>query len=410
MVGKFEQQSARLSIHFVIRIHYILARMINTMKKTASLSTTIYLPGLNGLRAIAAIAVVLSHTTLGLGEFGLNPNILGTDAQGNAKGLSLANNGVTIFFTLSGFLITYLLLREKELHPLRVRDFYVRRVLRIWPLYYLYLGAAIITVLHFGLPYDGKSLPFYLLLAANIPFIIGNTFPFVAHYWSLGVEEQFYLFFPQLARLSNQKLLRVSVFLIFGLLLLKGVFGVLGKKYGISIPYLAITVTRFHVMLIGVVGAILYYYNNSIFMTIATHKLTQLLSWFCMLLIALNYFRIGFVDAELVSVIALFLIVGQVTKKGLINLENKICDFVGKISYGVYVIHPLLIFLLAKTIGGLPDTFSSYLLVYTMIMAATLVVAYLSYQYYEKPFLRLKAKFTTVKSSNTKSVVQERVI
>ena len=378
--------------------------MINTIKKSAILSKTVYLPGLNGLRAIAAIAVVLSHTTLGLGEFGLNPKILGTDAQGNAKGLSLAGNGVTIFFTLSGFLITYLLLREKELHPLKVKDFYVRRILRIWPLYYLYLIAAIITVLYFGLPFDSKSLPFYVLLAANVPFITGSTFPFVAHYWSLGVEEQFYLFFPQLARLSNKKLLRVSVILIFSLLMLKVAFWMLGRKYGFSVPYLAITVTRFHVMLVGVVGAILYYYRNRTFMTLATHKVTQGLSWFCILLIALNYFHLAFIDAELVSLIALFLIIGQVTKKGLINLENKLCNFVGKISYGVYVIHPLLIFLLGKLMYKLPENKGSYLLVYLLVMAATLILSYLSYQYYEKPFLRLKAKFTTVKSSNTMNV------
>ena len=69
----------------------------------------IYLPGLNGLRAIAAIAVLISHISLGFGEFGLNNKIFGTDIGGNAKGYNLAGFGVTIFFTLSGFLITFLL-------------------------------------------------------------------------------------------------------------------------------------------------------------------------------------------------------------------------------------------------------------------------------------------------------------
>jgi peptidoglycan/LPS O-acetylase OafA/YrhL len=384
---------------------------MNNTIKTAPQSKTVYLPGLNGLRAISAMAVVISHTTPILREYGLNPNILGTDAHGNPKGLLLAGNGVTIFFTLSGFLITYLLLMEKKLHPIKVKDFYVRRILRIWPLYYLYLIAAIIAILHFKLPFESKSIPFYVLLAANVPFISGTALPFLTHYWSLGVEEQFYLFFPQMARLPNRKLLQVSVALITGLLLLKFIFWILEKKYKLSIlPYIAIEDSRFHVMLVGVAGAIMYYYRNSTFMTLATHKLTQGLSWFCILLIALNYFHIGFIDSELVSVIALFLIVGQVTKKGLINLENKLCDFVGKISYSVYVIHPLVIYLLGKAIGKLPDTLGSYLLVYALVIIATLILAYLSYQYYEKPFLRLKTKFTTVKSSNTKIIVRKIVI
>ncbi|HWY12027.1 MAG TPA: acyltransferase family protein, partial [Bacteroidia bacterium] len=72
-------------------------------------SKTIYLPGLNGLRAIAAIAVVISHTTLSLNKFNLDPNIFGSLQNGEPQGLLLAGNGVSIFFVLSGFLITYLL-------------------------------------------------------------------------------------------------------------------------------------------------------------------------------------------------------------------------------------------------------------------------------------------------------------
>src|SRR5690606_24795997 len=90
----------------------------------------IYLPGLNGIRAIAAFAVVISHTNGRLGEFGLS----------KLPYWDLAGFGVTIFFTLSGFLITYLLLKERaKTGTIKVRKFYVRRLLRIWPLYYFYL-------------------------------------------------------------------------------------------------------------------------------------------------------------------------------------------------------------------------------------------------------------------------------
>lgn len=366
----------------------------------------IYLPGLNGLRAIAALAVVISHITLGLDSFGLDSKIFGTDLEGKAKGLDLAGNGVTIFFTLSGFLITYLLLKEKETGRVKIKDFYIRRILRIWPLYYLYFLVGVITAISFGIGIEKSSIPFYIFLAANIPFILGKTLPFLAHYWSLGVEEQFYLFFPQLAKGSNSKLLKTAVALIFALLSFKFLFWLLNKKYGIEWPYLAISVTRFHIMLIGVVGAILYYYNNQRFVSFTTNKITQIISWSVIFLIAINKFHIASViDGELISIISVFLIMGQITKRNnIINLENKFCDFIGKISYGVYVIHPILIFLFAQLIGRFNSTsLTNYILVYTSITVATILLAYLSYHYYEARFLKLKAKYATVKSANSRN-------
>ena len=77
-------------------------------------NSKVYLDGLNGIRAIAAMAVVISHITLHLADFKLNPYIFGRLADGSPRGLLLAGYGVNMFFALSGFLITYLLLLEKE--------------------------------------------------------------------------------------------------------------------------------------------------------------------------------------------------------------------------------------------------------------------------------------------------------
>jgi len=372
----------------------------------AKTSKTIYLPGLNGLRAIAALAVVISHITLGLDEFGLNSKIFGTGQDGHASGLALAGHGVTIFFTLSGFLITFLLLKEKEVtRRVKVRDFYMRRILRIWPLYYLYFLVCIATIIGFGLSFHASSLPFYVFLAANIPFIVGKALPFLAHYWSLGVEEQFYLFFPQLAKRSNKKLLKIALALICILLSVKFFLWVLYRNYGMELPFIAISETRFHTMLVGVVGAILFYYKIPLFFSITTHRVTQFLAWACIVLIAANRFHIASViDGELVSLVAICLIMGQVTKRNnLVNLENKLCDFIGKISYGIYVIHPILIFYFARLLGSLADTTANYLLVYFLVTATTMLLAYLSYEFFEKRFLRIKGKYATVNSSNTRN-------
>jgi peptidoglycan/LPS O-acetylase OafA/YrhL len=366
----------------------------------------IYLPGLNGIRAIAALAVVVSHTTLALEEFGLKNTISLRDANGKAIGLSLAANGVTIFFTLSGFLITYLLLKEKEIRPLKVKDFYIRRLLRIWPLYYLYLFAAITTAVVSGILVNSGTIPFYIFLAANVPFILETPLRFLNHYWSLGVEEQFYLFFPQLARWSNKFLLRATVILIAFLFSLQIVFWLLFKYRGIDLPLRVLTVTRFHIMLIGVLAAILYYSGNKFFLRATTHIVSQVLAWGCLLLIAVNKFHlISLIDSELVAVMSVVLIMGQITKTNpFINLENKLFDFVGKISYGIYVIHPLLIYFCAKAIGPFRENaLINYIIVFTVVIAVTLIVAWMSYEFYEKRFLKLKSKFTAVKSSSTRN-------
>lgn len=120
---------------------------------------SIHLTGLNGFRALATTGVMISHIVIcAITEFGLNPHILGTLENGGAKGLQLAAYGVTIFFVLSGFLITFLLLKEKELQPVNIKHFYVRRILRIWPLYYLYLVICLIVM--FALAMPGNGPPF----------------------------------------------------------------------------------------------------------------------------------------------------------------------------------------------------------------------------------------------------------
>lgn len=157
------------------------------------MNKTLHFSGLNGLRAIAAIAVVFGHTSQYLESFGLSVISFGKYADGSPKSLYLAQYGVTIFFALSGFLITYLLLEEKKQHNINIKNFYIRRILRIWPLYYLYFFLSLFTLYIFKLPFEKETILFYIFLSANIPFILNISIGFLGHYWSLGVEEQFYL-------------------------------------------------------------------------------------------------------------------------------------------------------------------------------------------------------------------------
>lgn len=356
----------------------------------------VYFPGLNGIRAIAAIAVVISHTRIALRDFHLNGV-----ADSETRGLLLAAYGVSIFFVLSGFLITYLLQAEKETAPIDVKKFYCRRILRIWPLYYLYLSAALGTILLYGMNLNVQSLSMYIFYAANVPFITGASLPFLAHYWSLGVEEQFYAFWPW----ANKKIKNLVGVMIVVIVLMVGAKLLLHFAHPNSIIETAIHVTRFHCMMIGALGAILYRQRNEFFLRMFDNKATQIICWIVMALLMSNKFHIASViDNEIVSVVSLALIVGQIqVKNRIVNLEIPMFNFLGKISYGIYVIHPLAIFYLSKVFVQLNSPMiSSRIFVFSTVLGVTIALAHISYKYVENYFLELKVRFMVVKSSNSR--------
>ena len=366
-------------------------------------SGAVHLPGLNGIRAIAAIAVIVAHTTILLGTFGLDPFLFGSTPEGTPRGTDLAGFGVSMFFALSGFLITYLLLLEKQKQEVDIKSFYIRRVLRIHPLYYSYLAISLLLIYFFSLEFSLTSLLFYIFLAANVPFIIGTELPLLGHYWSLGVEEQYYLIYPWIVR-RVRRLGPVLVGLIIILIGLKLVFRYIDFGYGL-LPYNFVSVTRFQCMLIGALGAWYFHSANSLFLKFTTNVFAQIAAWIVVVLVALNRFHIASVlDQEIFCGVTVVIIMGQVTRKNrLINLDLKVFDFLGKISYGLYVIHPMVLFLLSKVFRvDVPPPFN-YFLVYAAGLGVTILVAYLSYEYFEKYFLRMKDRFSTVHSRASRS-------
>lgn len=370
-----------------------------------NLKNTIHLPGLNGIRAIASLGVVISHTTLALASFGIDTSNLGSFVHG----VDLAGFGVTMFFCLSGFLITYLLLHEKEVtHTVDIKRFYVRRALRIWPLYYAFLATVLLYMWLTGTAANLNKLPFYIFLCANVPFIVAQIVPLIGHYWSLGVEEQFYLFWPWLARLDRKKLLYASITLVMVGVIAKLIIRFTIPEYDMSLAYRIVHTTRFHCMAMGAVGSIIYYERRRWLLQIAQHPITQALVFASVGAMMINRFHFAsFLDNELVSVLTVALILGQVEpEKRLVNLDGKLFNFFGRISYGVYVIHPLLIALLASGLSQLvlPMTIK-FPLVYISVLTLTTALAYLSYNYFEKPFLKIKTKYMVVASSATKEAV-----
>jgi len=363
----------------------------------------LYIDGLNGIRAIAAIGVIMAHVTTHLSNFNLNPYILGVMEDGSPKGYILGGQGVSMFFALSGFLITYLLLLEKEeKSKINIRYFYIRRILRIWPLYYFFIILCAIAIHFSGENINTTTWLLYIFYLPNIPFILNACIPVLTHYWSLGVEEQFYLFWPWIVAKVKRKL----EWCILGYIIITMILKVWARYYlpghDHSYLYKFINVTRFQCMLIGALGATWYLKNNSMFLKICNNKITQLLAWGCIGIIAINKFHIASVtDSELVSVITVVIIIGQAMKANrLINLQTRVPDFLGKISYGMYVYHPLIIWGYSYLFPniGLPGI-TKYIFVYSIVILTTVLVAYCSYTYFEKWFLKLKLNYSIINSS-----------
>jgi peptidoglycan/LPS O-acetylase OafA/YrhL len=117
------------------------------------------------------------------------------------------------------------------------------------------------------------SLPYYLLLAANVPYSRSHTLHLLGHYWSLGVEEQFYLFWPWVVR--RQKLAKIFGVLIFLFLLFKFAARAYWIYSGHNTPYAALDVTRFDCMAIGGLGAVWFHKREAMFSRFCSSIVTQ---------------------------------------------------------------------------------------------------------------------------------------
>lgn len=167
-----------------------------------------HLKGLDTLRALAALTVVWGHIELFKKNKGL-PNLLDNPIIHLPSG----RMAVILFFVISGFLITYLLVKEQTNNEsISFKKFYLRRILRIWPLYYTIL---LLSFLLFRVEYSGTTLALCFSIFPNIAHTLGVGWPSSPQIWSIGVEEQFYLFWPLLLTVIPEKKNSISIDFVF---------------------------------------------------------------------------------------------------------------------------------------------------------------------------------------------------
>jgi peptidoglycan/LPS O-acetylase OafA/YrhL len=369
------------------------------------------IPGLDGLRAIAFLLVFALHTDY----------------------LQVGWIGVQFFFVLSGFLITGILLDMKKSLPPReyFSRFYGRRFLRIFPLYYFYLllmSGVVVWLISAGFRPNYMRVfldqveyaVFYVYDFFFATNIVKNSH-FLDHFWSLSVEEQFYIFWPLLILLVPEKALR-KLFLsfivlgplfrfIFLLIHGSGEFRFLANPvewFIYPLPFSHIDAFAF--------GAYLSRYS----LPRAKEQFFVLLGLLPIIGYATQYIATGEIGA--VSAFGYPIFLGHayqfiwgysllnyffaitlyvVAREGMFNrfLDWSPMQYLGKISYGLYVYHfPIVWFAGRIRDVGLPES-TAKLLTALIAFVATFLIAAASYHWMEKPLLNLKDRFFSLKRS-----------
>ncbi len=359
------------------------------------------LPNLNGVRFIAALGVILHHIEQYKAIFGL------PSYWGSSFFRQLGPLGVVLFFVLSGFLITHLLLQERDqTNGIHIQKFYLRRVFRIWPLYYLIvlLGMFVlpqVSILNIpdltaAVPTNfGTKLSFFMVILPNVAIALGDV-PYLAQTWSIGIEEQFYIIWPWFVKYTKNQ------FLWLGIALLIGFFAI--RFVGVTVvpeswPFLKafLTSLRMTCLIIGGLTAYCarFYIHHKVFKVIFSTYF-QLVLWLVLVLMIATSFYVYGLNQEIYSVFFALVIVNlALNPNTIINLNHAVLNYLGKISYGLYMYHVIAVVLSLRLAMAFFNNSALVITVGTII--GTVAIASLSYYGFEKPFLRLKDKYGAVK-------------
>ena len=360
----------------------------------------LYFENLDGWRTIAAFAVIFAHLSYQINDNEKFAYALKAVLSFGGVGGRL---GVIFFFILSGFLITYLLFTEnKSYGKIQIGSFYLRRILRIWPLYYLtFLIGFVILPLFKDVGAENASPLLYSLFLANFDHIY-NGFPTLntlGVQWSVCVEEQFYIVWPVLFWVMQ----KTKSFVGLTLLLIVGseVFFVFsGSKMEAGDYHLF---SCFKYLAIGGLlanWAFNHQRNMVRFLSYFNKYVTLTIYIFSVVFIFLQHKILGHFDFYpytfhvVPALFFSFVIIEQnfSTNSFFKMGKFKLLTWLGKISYGLYLTHMIGINIALLI---LKETVNIWFLI-PLSLFFTITISYLSYHYFEAYFLKLKKSFSKV--------------
>ncbi len=347
------------------------------------------IPSLNGLRAFSILLVIFSHLMV-VDSF---PGFLKTFLEPIANG----EIGVRLFFVISGFLITWLLIKEKEkTGRINIKKFYIRRLLRIFPVFYFYILFVFLVSRVTGNAIRYEVFITSFLYLQNFGF--GGYHWLLSHSWTLAVEEQFYLIWPWIARQTSNKLP-----ILISLLVL--VIGLLSRIIAYKFPSLS------NYLLLPFLMHIDFLYGGCLLAFIIAYKqewykrqIAKIRGW--ILPVGLFFvFIFGYYEFDprldrLVLPIAgtymtiyFVILIGWVTNKSNSNstvyklLNNSILNRIGILSYGLYVWQQFFLV-------PIYNSYSEYWWTqFPQNILLLIVAVQFSYYIIEKPFLQIKKRF-----------------
>jgi peptidoglycan/LPS O-acetylase OafA/YrhL len=378
------------------------------------------MPELDSLRGIAILLVLVFHAF----DYGVI-QISGMARLFVTATHSLGWLGVNLFFVLSGFLITGILLDSRD-RPDYFKRFYIRRALRILPLYYLVL-LALYPLAHTGwLGSRQISWRFVALSAvylSNVVDFFGVPLQF-AVLWSLAVEEQFYIVWPAIVRvLSRRGVLIATLSIIVGCPLLRAFAYEHGYQYASGYIWLVADELAFGALLGVLSRGWLSERKRMLYFSIASVGAgAALLGFGAPFGIMLNRtllgasLRLTALNLIFTGVVAGSLVMGTGRFRRVV--QQPALQFFGRISYGLYLLHMLafdfldhlLVRYFPATVSTITGDFRLMVLRFVLGVGLATTIAVISRQYFEEYFLRMKARWSTPSTSRDKEVSEPRVL
>ncbi|MDB5203447.1 MAG: Acyltransferase [Ferruginibacter sp.] len=378
------------------------------MELTATHKSKVYFENLDGLRFFCFLSVFFFHS------FHTESATIEASPVFHFFKKTFAGNGflgVNFFFVLSGFLITYLLIKEKRLNnKISVVNFWIRRILRIWPLYFacVFLGFVVFPLAKQymgGVSTETANPWYYIFFINNFDYINKGMpdAPGLGVLWSIAIEEQFYFVWPLVLSLFPVKKFWIPFTIVIAGSLVFRAFN------DVPVLHELHTLSCIGDMAIGALGAWLILEAPRAYNFIQNLSKLQIFAIYACLFVILffrtelltGHYVIRIFERAFIAVIMLLVILEQCyARRSFYKMSSlRIPSKLGLITYGLYCIHFIIISAtvgLSKKLGMNTQVWQVVFLETSIAFVITVCISLLSYKYFEAPFLKLKDKFSFI--------------